>query len=654
MVVLDKITDPKLRSKAGYPDKVDLGGHYDTIEDFFEDLRNVDVPKRIIDTQTKMLKKSRATIKDLGDMKGVWRLDADKNGIMVHGAGVHTEIKFVNGESAEQTRRRMAEYYDQFAHSEEVYSDIRSDASAIYGELKDLVCKLADMTEDEMRRYLTSKNGNSYDDGGVRFRIEGDEDSSQNLYLSLQNKKGKEYYDTVTEIANRVARGEARFTSLPEEYESRGVLSIQQATARAIASAWLREREGGSASVGDRTSYDVPNDVQLGKSRNGNTCEDQIETWAKQNGCWINEENYSSKDYVQNRSGQESVVYFVGDKVVKFTSYKTLHSKNGIGEFLNRITLVNAIDPESALKVIGFSRDKDGTFKIVLEQKKFVKAFDLQIDEDGNFTEEGEKLLGEWYKSDAPKIKRQFARKGIKYNIGDLEATYKDNVKILDLGAANIACDEKGKYHIIDANATLIRQDKEDYNKPTLVDNTENGSAEGETRFRKKDGEDTKNGDLTPREREQQERDANHRTTIEKESKNLNTDITIHDSVDDIDTSTQAGREAKAAIERGEKVKAWYDMKTGEVHLYMPNVTDKYDAQKSVAHEVVGHKGMRGLLGEEGYKSMMRRMYTHLSSEEAKEVNERMMRNGWDFYTAMDEWVTDQAEKLAHKIKSKM
>ena len=95
-------------------------------------------------------------------------------------------------------------------------------------------------------------------------------------------------------------------------------------------------------------------------------------------------------------------------------------------------------------------------------------------------------------------------------------------------------------------------------------------------------------------------------------------------------------------------------MRTGEVHLYMPNVTDKYDAQKSVAHEVVGHKGMRGLLGEEGYKSMMRRMYTRLSSEEAKEVNERMMRNGWDFYTAMDEWVADQAEKSVFKIKSKM
>lgn len=92
VVVLDKITDPRLREKAGYPEKVDLGGHYDKIEDFFEDLRNVDMPGRIIDTQTKMLKKSRATVKELGDMRGVWRLDADKEGIRVRGVGVNAEI----------------------------------------------------------------------------------------------------------------------------------------------------------------------------------------------------------------------------------------------------------------------------------------------------------------------------------------------------------------------------------------------------------------------------------------------------------------------------------------------------------------------------------------------------------------------------------
>lgn len=119
----------------------------------------------------------------------------------------------------------------------------------------------------------------------------------------------------------------------------------------------------------------------------------------------------------------------------------------------------------------------------------------------------------------------------------------------------------------------------------------------------------------------------------------LNTEVKIEHFARDVENP-----EIRAALERGENVKGWYDIKTGEVHLYLPNITDKYDALKTAAHEVIGHKGMRGLLGEEGYKDMMRRMYTHMSDADVSEVNRRMMQNGWDFYTAMDEYVADKAE----------
>ncbi len=48
----------------------------------------------------------------------------------------------------------------------------------------------------------------SADDADIRKEI------AKELFLSLQNKKGKEYYDTVTEIARRVAEGKARIPSL--------------------------------------------------------------------------------------------------------------------------------------------------------------------------------------------------------------------------------------------------------------------------------------------------------------------------------------------------------------------------------------------------------------------------------------------------------
>ena len=67
-------------------------------------------------------------------------------------------------------REKMGETYDKYSQMEK--TELNGDKQAVFGELKELACKLAGMTEDEMRRYLTSKNSNSnsYNDGGVRFR----------------------------------------------------------------------------------------------------------------------------------------------------------------------------------------------------------------------------------------------------------------------------------------------------------------------------------------------------------------------------------------------------------------------------------------------------------------------------------------------------
>lgn len=312
VVVVDKITDSKLREQA-HMEKVDLSNHYDKIEDFFNDLRGVEVPDRIIDTNFKMQKMSKSAVKSLKEIRDVWSADVNKDGVHVRTSSwMGYDISFTGSEDPKRWKDKMAATYDKYAQMEK--SELREGNKAVFGELKELACKLAGMTEDEMRRYLVSKGT-----GGVRFRT---------------------------------------------------------------------------------------------------------------------------------------------------------------------------------------------------------------------------------------------------------------------------------------------------------------------------------NEDLTPEERRAEERIEEHHVEVAKAAEKLNTKVNVCVDINDVTNA-----EARAAIERGEKVKAWYDTRTGEVYVYLPNVTDKYDAQMSVAHEVVAHKGMRGLLGEEGYRSMMRRMYTHLSNEEAKEVNERMMRNGWDFYTAMDEWVADKAEE---------
>ncbi len=105
----------------------------------------------------------------------------------------------------------------------------------------------------------------------------------------------------------------------------------------------------------------------------------------------------------------------------------------------------------------------------------------------------------------------------------------------------------------------------------------------------------------------------------------------------------------KAALAAGKKVKGWYDGKTGEVCVYLPNVKDKYTAEKVVWHETVGHKGMRGLLGEEGYRNWLKGLWYDLdnpvNADLREYVKDRTDKDSLSMYDAIEEYVADAAEK---------
>lgn len=165
VVVLDKITDNALRSKAGYPEKIDLSGHYDKIEDFFEDLRDVQMPDRIIDTQMKSMKKARTFKKDIEDIKGM-TVTIEKNGISVFDKNTYRDysINFPSIKHNEEwTKENYSKVYERFDQEQNrVYSE---NSKAALDEMKKLACKLAGMSEEEMQRYIASKNN-----GGTHFR----------------------------------------------------------------------------------------------------------------------------------------------------------------------------------------------------------------------------------------------------------------------------------------------------------------------------------------------------------------------------------------------------------------------------------------------------------------------------------------------------
>lgn len=208
VVVLDKITDDTLRSKAGYPEKIDLSGHYDKIEDFFEDLRDVQMPDRIIDTQMKSMKKARTFKKDIEDNKGM-TVTIEKNGISVFDKNAYRDysISFPSIKHNEEwTKENYSKVYERFDQEQNrVYSE---NSKAALDEMKKLACKLAGMSEEEMQKYISDKKN-----GGTKFRTDhGDGNypaSSVESHVEkvAQKTGGKvKMVSSVDEITNKAAK----------------------------------------------------------------------------------------------------------------------------------------------------------------------------------------------------------------------------------------------------------------------------------------------------------------------------------------------------------------------------------------------------------------------------------------------------------------
>lgn len=538
VVVVDKITDSKLREQA-HMEKVDLSNHYDKIEDFFNDLRGVEVPDRIIDTNFKMQKMSKSAVKSLKEIRDVWSADVDKDGVHVRTSSwMGYDISFTGSEDPKRWKDKMAATYDKYAQMEK--SELREGNKAVFGELKELACKLAGMTEDEMRRYLVSKGT-----GGVRFRTSDElfKEYGPRWIDEQTNEDGRH----TTQVKNTINSYKKFGEFVKEDSKGRDVDVLDASSGLGLGTEWMREN---GMNVDDVEPFPS-------KDRMAPTYTKYDDVKKKYDYIISNAVlNVIPDDWRANVLHDMADKLKVGGKlVINVRGAQSIKTQGTEGK--TRTTL----DDPSEILV----HRPDGSIKAY--QKGFTKE-----------------ELRDWCKQEL----------GEDYSV---EIANKKNAG--------------GSYD----TAVVVKKEKEG------------------TRFRK--GED-----LTPEERRSEKRMEEHHVEVAKAAEKLNTKVNVCVDINDVTNA-----EARAAIERGEKVKAWYDTRTGEVHVYLPNVTDKYDAQMSVAHEVVAHKGMRGLLGEEGYRSMMRRMYTHLSNEEVKEVNERMMRNGWDFYTAMDEWVADKAEE---------
>jgi len=86
-------------------------------------------------------------------------------------------------------------------------------------------------------------------------------------------------------------------------------------------------------------------------------------------------------------------------------------------------------------------------------------------------------------------------------------------------------------------------------------------------------------------------------------------------------------QQAKEALDEGRVLTGWYNDGTGMVEIYMPNIDAEAQLDATFIHEVVSHKGLRALLGEEGYNELCDRVWDEVMTDGDKAYYMRYNRH---------------------------
>ena len=126
--------------------------------------------------------------------------------------------------------------------------------------------------------------------------------------------------------------------------------------------------------------------------------------------------------------------------------------------------------------------------------------------------------------------------------------------------------------------------------------------------------------------------------TAEQLARALNVDVEVVSSRDELseDMKREIGNR---------RVKGWYNPTTGGVSVFLPNATSDNDIKRTILHEIVGHKGLRELVGSNNYDDWMLDLFNNLPKNVRDRVLERAKFKEWDIPYTMDEFLAEQAER---------
>lgn len=621
VVVVDKISNEAMRAKAGSVEKWNLGGHYDKIEDFFEDLRDVEMPDRIIDTKAIMMKKSKQTVKDLKELKDA-RVDFNEGGINVRVRGDWKDYSIpfdMEGYNAEQKKKFLASTYETFEQQER---QTRNETSqAVLAELKKLTCKLADMTEEEMQRYLKKK----YEGKGVMYRIEHAAEvynkAKQHYRMELGNtfSDSKEHFDAVRDRAveeKGIVMPNLNKEKVKVVEVEKHLFGENKADAIKNARIWAKDnlatKNGDMPTMRDGTPYVISKaaiDKYLSNSAISKSEDPFVHLSVLPKLTDVIHESIEAEihpDYKKGEDGMRSVENGYGEGVL-------VHRLYGAVEIGGKMYRVKTTMQEFR----GGEENKPHSYEVTK-----IELLDSP---------------GKRENPDRPPLVSSNNSKNITSE-GSEKANESDSLPLNSATNGYIS------------TAKLLQGVEKSYDSGKKLLDESKDLTDGETFFRKesdksgyaslglsKPTEPLVDSDAAPSVSERIGK------AIDKAAEKTGGKVKMVNSVEEI-----GNEQVRRDIENGKQVTGWYDENTGEVHLYMPNIHDSYTAEKTVWHETVGHKGMRGLLGDK-FKDYMRGLWMDLDNPVNAElrayVKERMSKDSMGFYDAIEEFIAESAEK---------
>lgn len=124
-----------------------------------------------------------------------------------------------------------------------------------------------------------------------------------------------------------------------------------------------------------------------------------------------------------------------------------------------------------------------------------------------------------------------------------------------------------------------------------------------------------------------------------KLAESLGEKVRIIRDVNEIESQNEKVQESQR------KSKGWFNTRTGEIVVVLPNATGIEDVQATILHEAVGHKGLRELVGDDRFDDFLDKVYAAATKATRLEIVSLARRNHWDFRLATEEYIAGLAEK---------